>query len=375
MKYKKRARPILVIAPGIIAGAEKVVQTGSTALADIGLDPVVVIIKESQTPHFAEQFEKILNPNVKRITVDTKRSLDLMLPMRIKEGLNKILDKDKPGPLVFHSHGFKALFASSFIKGSNHHIHTHHGNTGLTLKIKLYEKLAYSFMKNCDRIIAVSQRMKEDLLNELYPYKNISVIDNMLSFKNIAKIRDRRNALPQRQNDIIRLLFVGRLSPEKGLLEFLHCWSNLIYRDRFELTIVGDGPLKHEIENFLKGHHLMNRVKLCGYINDPAEYFIESDLLIMPSLTEGLPMTLIESLAAGLPVLANDVGAIASLVVHGHNGYLCSTPTEEKWTTGLWEALKNIESWKSNAQWEASSVEIRFSPTKWAVKTQAFYQV
>jgi len=371
MKYKRRARPILIIAPGLISGAEKVVQTGSLALSEIGLDPIVVIIRESKYPYFADQFAKILHPKVKKIIVDTNRSFDVMLPIRIKEELEKILNSEKTAPLVFHSHGFKALIATSFIKGNNHHIHTHYGHINNAFK----SKLAYSFMKNCNRVIAVSQKMKEELLTELYPFKNVSVIDNMLSFRNIGKIRDRRISLPARHGEIIKLLYVGRLIPEKGLLDFLHCWSNLIYRDRFELTVIGDGPLKNDLENFIKGNHLMNRIKMLGYLNEPAEYFIESDLLIMPSLSEGLPMTLIESLAAGLPVIANDVGAISSLVVHNHNGYICSTGSEDKWTTGLWEALKNIERWKSNAEWEASSVEQRFSPTKWAAKTQAFYQV
>lgn len=375
MKYKKRARPILVIAPGIISGPEKVVQTGSMALAELGLDPIIVIIREIEFPHFADQFEKILHPKIKRVVVDSNRNFDIMLPSRIKESLSPVLKNDKSSGLVFHSHGIKALIASSFVKGKHQHIHTHHGNFGQSFKEKMIEKISFSFMKNCDRIIAVSQKMKADLVNELHPYKNISVIDNMLSFRNVAKLRDRRSILPPRHREIIKLLFVGRLSPEKGLLEFLNCWSNLIYRDRFELTIVGDGPLKNEIELFLKGTHLFNKVKMCGYINDPAEYFIESDLLIMPSLTEGLPMTLIESMASGLPVLANDVGAISSLVVHNHNGFLCSVPAEEKWSTGLWEALKNIERWTNNAQWEASSVEMKYSPTKWAVKTQNFYQV
>lgn len=375
MKYKKRARPILVIAPGLIAGAEKVVQNGVIALNGIGLDPILIIIKETRVPHFADQFEKIIPPEIKRIVVDSTRAMDLMLPLRIREKLHHFLKNEKNSPVVFHSHGFKALIACFLIRGQNHHIHTHHGDTSHTFKVKMYEKIAMIIMKTCDRVIAVSQRMKEELLLKLHPYKNISVIDNMLSFKNTSRIRQRRLERQPPDGEVLQLLFVGRLSPEKGLIPFLECWSSVIYRDRFELLIIGDGPLKHQIEKTIIECHLHSKVKMLGYVDDPSEYFIQADLLIMPSLTEGLPMTLIESLASGVPVLANDVGAMASLVVHNHNGYLCHNSSQEEWATALWESLKNAEQWKLNAQTDAVRVEQRFSPSKWAVKTQAHYQV
>ncbi len=375
MKYKKRARPVLVIAPGIIAGAEKVVQTGILALHDIGLNPILIIIRETRAPQFAEQFEKIIPSQINRIVVNSTRALDIMLPMRTKEALKLFLKNEKAGPLVFHSHGFKALLACFFIRGDHHHIHTHHGNTSHTLRVRIYEKLAFLIMKTCDRVIAVSQKMKEELLMQLYPFKKISVIDNMLSFKNIRKIRERRLATMPHNGSIYHLLYVGRLSPEKGLLRFIECWSTVIYRDRFELTILGDGPEKHLLEKLIAEKNLSRKVRMVGHVNDPAEYFVNADLLIMPSLSEGLPMTLIESLAAGVPVLASDVGAIASLVNHNHNGYLCHSHSLETWATALWNVLKNIDSWKYNAQKEAAGIEQRFSPTKWAAKTQAFYQV
>lgn len=375
MKSKKRARPILVIAPGIISGAEKVVQTGSIALYEIGLDPIVIIIRETRVPVYAEQFEKILPPFVNRIIVNSSSAYDFLLPVRLKYSLKKFLDHEKPSNLVFHSHGFKALIACALVRGQYHHIHTHHGNTGHTLKVRMYEKLAFTFMKSCNRVIAVSQRMKEELLEALAPYKKISVIDNMLSTKNMSKIRERRFALAPNDHEMLKLLYVGRLSPEKGLLNFLQCWSTLIYRDRFELLVLGEGPERFAIEAFLRENHLQSRVKLLGHVMDPAEFYIGADLLIMPSLTEGLPMTLIESLSAGLPVLANDVGAISSLIKHNLNGYLCQNSNPELWTTALWESLKNIQAWKNYAEEHAHEVENRFSPNKWAYKTQAFYQI
>jgi len=375
MKSKNRARPIMVIAPGLIAGAEKVVQNGVIALNEIGLDPILIIIKETRVPHFADQFEKIIPSEIKRIVVNSNRPMDLMLPLRIRDKLHSFLRNEKNGAVVFHSHGFKALIACFLIRGKNHHIHTHHGDTGHTLKVKIYEKIAMMVMKTCDRIIAVSQNMKEELLLQLHPYKNISVIDNMLSFKNTHKIRQSRLERHPPNSEVLQLLFVGRLSPEKGLIPFLKCWSSVIYRDRFELLIIGDGPFKHQIEKTIIENHLHAKVKMLGYIEDPSEYFIQADLLIMPSLTEGLPMTLIESLASGVPVLANNVGAIGSLVVHNYNGYLCHNSNLEEWATALWDSLKNYEYWKSNAQMDAIQIEQRFSSSKWAVKIQAHYQI
>lgn len=370
MKSKtKLYRPVLVLAPGVLAGAEKVVLTGLNALSDLGCNPLMIIIRETRVPSLAHDFQKALPSGVESIIIDSTRALDINLPRRLREVLMK-----ESLPLVLHSHGFKALIACYLAKGNAPHLHTHHGNTAHTFKVRVYEKIAMITMKSCNEVIAVSIQMKEELTRILRPYNTISVVENMLSLKNAARIRLERAQQEEYNNETIKLIFIGRLSPEKGLLRFLECLSSFPLKERFHLTVLGDGVERSSVEKYIQDNNLSSIVLLHGFVADPSEHLISPDVLIMPSLREGLPMTLIEALASGLPVIANNVGALSSLVVQGHNGYFARDTSSESWAEVLNMTLEGYGHWKKNATKEAILLEERFSARLWAQRTMDLYQ-
>ncbi|MBC7428218.1 MAG: glycosyltransferase [Bacteriovorax sp.] len=369
MKSRTNFRPVLVLAPGVLAGAEKVVLTGINSLSELGMNPLMVIIRETRVPGLAHDFQKALPSHIQSVMIDSKKALDINLPKRLKDVL-----KDETLPLVLHSHGFKALIACYMAKGKAPHLHTHHGNTGHTLKVRIYEKIAMMTMKSCDEVIAVSVKMKEELTRFLKPYNKITVVENMLSLSNAERIRNERNSRPEFSNSVIKLIYVGRLSPEKGLMPFLECLSKFPLKERFHLTVLGDGVERSLVENFIQENNLSSLITMHGFVADPSEFFIAPDILIMPSLREGLPMTLIEALASGIPVLSNDVGAIASLVTHGHNGYFSKGFALENWTEVLNMTLEAFKHWKKNAAIEAEVLEERFSSKLWAQRTIELYE-
>lgn len=359
-------RPVLVLAPGVLAGAEKVVLTGLMALYEEGLNPLMVIIRETRVPKFAEDFQNALPTQIESVIIDSTKALDLKLPYRLKAVL-----QGQKLPLVLHSHGFKALIACYMIKKDRPHLHTHHGNTAHTLKVRIYEKIAAMTMKKCDMVIAVSKKMQDELIRSLAPFEDITVVENMLSLSNAKKIREER-LQHNTDSTIIKLMFVGRLSPEKGLLSFLKNWFKFSENNHFHLTVLGDGPERNEAEAFVRDHQLEAQVIFHGFIKDPSNYFAAPDVLIMPSLREGLPMTLIEALASGVPVVANNVGAISSMVTHNHNGYL--TSETDNWDEAFKAILKDYKTWKTHAMNEAFGIEERFSARKWALSTIALYK-
>lgn len=364
--HNNQYRPVLVLAPGVMAGAEKVVLTGLIGLKNAGLNPLMIIIKETRSPHFAINFKKALPENIESAYIESTKALDLKLPNKLK----KILEMQSL-PLVLHSHGFKALIACYLAKGKLPHTHTHHGNTGHTFKVRIYEKLAMLIMKNCDQLIAVSYQMKVDLEYKKASPKKLIVIENMLSLGNASKIRSQR--LKRNSGIKIELIFIGRLSPEKGLISFLEFLNSSALKDKFHLNILGDGVEKIAIENFVKNQKMNSLVTLHGFVKDPSPYLITPDILIMPSLREGLPMTLIEALASGIPVMANNVGAISSMITSQHNGHLTKDFSKESWEDALESATKNYKNWLKNAEQEAILIEERFSVEKWVNKTCDLY--
>jgi glycosyltransferase involved in cell wall biosynthesis len=370
-------RPVLILAPGIIAGAEKVVLSGLEALTERGLNPLMVVIRESRAPHYAETFCQLIPSSIEVRILNSKKAFDLTLPAQLKN----ILSTEKM-PLLFHTHGFKALitvFLAEFLKRSKSpHIHTHHGNTSHTLKVKLYELLAMLVMKRCTSLIAVSHKMKVELKKKLGSVSNIYVVENMLALKKSVKFSTSSSKLIKINHEIkdkkIKLLYLGRLSPEKGLLPFLQFLSQTEVQNHFELQILGDGVEKDLALKFIRNSLPHLNITLVGYVYDPTPFIEEADMLIMPSLREGLPLTIIEALANGIPILANDVGAISSLVRHRFNGYLTNRLEFNEWDRGLKQALIELPLWKENAQKASQDIENHFSASNWGQKTHEIYQ-
>jgi glycosyltransferase involved in cell wall biosynthesis len=113
-------------------------------------------------------------------------------------------------------------------------------------------------------------------------------------------------------------LFVGRLSPEKGVDTLLAAWERL--RDLVPLSIVGDGPLAEEVANAARS---LERVEWLG--RQPREQVLAlmkaASVLVFPSVCyENFPVTILEAYAVGLPVIASDLGGMASLVEDGRTG-------------------------------------------------------
>jgi len=103
------------------------------------------------------------------------------------------------------------------------------------------------------------------------------------------------------------LLAVGRLAPEKGLDLLLEAFARLQRRfDTWDLTILGDGPIRGELEAAVSRHGLEGRVSLPGAISDVARYYHAADLFVLPSRYEGFPNALCEAMSWGLPVIAAD---------------------------------------------------------------------
>lgn len=122
-----------------------------------------------------------------------------------------------------------------------------------------------------------------------------------------------------------RLLYMGRFSPEKGLLPLLHAWRSLSDRKGWKLTLIGAGPLLHLLQGYPD-------VEILPFMpqEELLEHIAVSGGYILPSVFEPWALVLHEAAAAGLPILASErCGAVPYFVGDGQNGYLF-TPGDEK---------------------------------------------
>lgn len=122
-----------------------------------------------------------------------------------------------------------------------------------------------------------------------------------------------------------KLVYTGRLAAEKGipvLFESLGALKAQGYE--FELTLIGDGPDRHVLEKLAQEAGIAERVTFAGFAgqDEVLEHLRQSDVLILPSFAEGVPVSLMEAMACGVPVIATYVGGTVELVEHGRTGQM-----------------------------------------------------
>lgn len=141
-----------------------------------------------------------------------------------------------------------------------------------------------------------------------------------------------------------RLVFAGRFVVQKNPVQIIRSLAQL--RDLpWQFVMIGDGPLRKEIETEIERLGLADRILLTGWVtpDEVIEWFSKSDLLFMPSLSEGLPVVGVQALAMGLAIVAGHAGGFVDLVEHGVNGYLLDGHSSQAGVQELRQLLTSPE--------------------------------
>lgn len=133
---------------------------------------------------------------------------------------------------------------------------------------------------------------------------------------------------PKTKTDRTNMLFVGRLAPEKGVRVLLEALEHSVKTvPDLQLTIVGDGPDRTELETMVREKGLNDHVIFTGYLapQDVAKQLAAADIFVLPSFAEGVPVSLMEAMASRVPVIAPRVAGVQELVEDGVSGF-CVAP-------------------------------------------------
>jgi glycosyltransferase involved in cell wall biosynthesis len=175
------------------------------------------------------------------------------------------------------------------------------------------------------RIIVYSENLIKGLNLEKYRNKIYIAHKHFIDFE--------RFKIKKKFNDRADLVgYIGRLSEEKGVLNFVKAIPQIIKeRDDLVFLIGGDGPLRDKIERYLEDENLNDKVKLTGWVphDNLPDYMNELKLVVLSSYTEGLPNVMLEAMACGTPVLATPVGAIPDVIKDGKNGFIMENNSAE----------------------------------------------
>lgn len=271
--------------------------------------------------HFTDHFPVFSQPDSKfqRVINTVCFHLNWSLPF-----YRKVIEAEKPD--IIHAHfGFDGYRMYWVAKQTNTPlVVSFYGSDVSRLPTEFdwkrrYKKLA----KNAQAFIAASQLMKLQLIDLGFPEEKIKIIRFGVDIK---KFSYQKNSTPNNQ-----VMMVGRMVEKKGFKYALKAVQILKNKGRnIHLDLFGDGPLREELENFTKQLKIENRVTFHGYVaNEKVRCELNNhSALLAPSVTasdddkEGLPNTILESMASGTPVIASDHAAIPEAVIHKKTGLL-----------------------------------------------------
>lgn len=260
----------------------------------------------------------------------------------------KMRRKHQPTVLVLHSNGepykmeciyYPKLYGSFFYK-------------------KLIKMYNYT-IENADRINFVAEK----------PMRNFMRLNPQVD---PAKVSFIYNGVPDgpcrefgKLGSPIEICCVGSISDRKGQPFIVEALSRLSEeeRARVHFTLLGEGEKRLELERICSKKNLHRNITFAGVKSNVDEYLFMSDIFILPSTDEGLPMAIIEAMRAGLPIISTPVGGIPEMLKDGYNGVMMQPNAD-----ALFDILKNIESydWLSMGRNARTLFEEKFSGQKMA---------
>ncbi len=173
-------------------------------------------------------------------------------------------------------------------------------------------------------------------------------------------------ASPAEEGKQIRVLTVARLVPEKGLAYGVHAIRKTLQRLpglNLEYNIIGSGPLDAELTALIRSLNLEKVVHMRGAKNQSqiAEAYQRSDIFLLPSVAEALPVVAMEAQAVGLPVMATAVGSMDRIVINGETGFCVPPSDPDALADGLCFLMDHPEIWPQMGRLGRRHVENNFN--------------
>ncbi len=248
-------------------------------------------------------------------------------------------------PEIIHTHfavpAGALAFALSLLTGVPYILTAHLGDVpgGVPEKTAYWFRWLQPFTKpiwrRAKQVVAVSEFTRQLALKN-YPV-DIRVIPNGADFTHLVTERIEVNKTP-------RIVFAGRFVSQKNPLAIVRVLSTLKDLD-WTCSMLGDGPMFADVKAEIEKQAMTERFRLTGWVtpDDVLKEFSTSDILYMPSYSEGLPVVGVDALVKGLAIVVSRIGGFLDLVTSNENGYLIEVKDEAAFSSALRDLLSNRE--------------------------------
>lgn len=237
---------------------------------------------------------------------------------------------------IIHAHDFKASIFSAFSRTNSKIVSHIHKNDPKMKKVNLYSILFLISTLKYEKIIMVSESIKNEFKFSKFIDKKIEIIGNPIDTKGIIK-------KSEENSDEIKydVAYLGRLSPEKNPLEFIEIIKGLKPKnENIKSIMIGNGQLENKCINKISKYKLDENIKMAGFVENPYSILKNAKILCITSNWEGFGLAAVEGLTLGLPIVARNVGGLKELVTED-----CGVLFKD-----TLEAIKNIEQMLKNTE-------------------------
>ncbi|HOK45405.1 MAG TPA: glycosyltransferase family 4 protein [Bryobacteraceae bacterium] len=300
-------------------GAENMLLTLAKAQRCLGWRAVVGVFENSGRPG-GEMAVHARRAGLEVESVPCNGRIDLSVVGRLRKLIHG-LDIS-----VLHTHGYKAdLYGYAAARGFPVRlISTCHNWTNETRALRLYASLDRWILARFPLVAAVSPRVAGALRRAGVPANRLRLIANGIDVERFRLASgDLRGELARGGGPVIGM--AGRLVPSKGFDDVIAVAPEVLSRaPGATFALLGDGPHRAALEMLASKTNVANTFVFLGRRDDSERFYASIDIFVLPSYNEGMPMTVLEAMAAGKPVIATRTGSIPNIVRHGETGLLYS---------------------------------------------------
>lgn len=229
------------------------------------------------------------------------------------------------------------------------------------------ERITESMLRQAKTVVVYSELEKKEI-SRRWGGLNIKILPNAVPFSERPEV-GRHNPKPV-------IIFFGRLHESKGLNEIVKaCKALRTDGFDFQFNCFGDGPMKDVFLQQMRDA-IGERFHYGGVVtsSEKSRHFAEADIFLLPSIYgEGLPMAILEAMAAGCVVVASEMASVASVIDDGTNGYLVEPRNTKQLVSRLKMILDSRSEWKAMQDAAVATVRKKFAITDYIEKLEAIY--
>ena len=298
-------------------GAETMCENLTYALTKLGHQVSVVSLYGEHTPISARMEEA----GIRILYLDKKFGMDLSMVPK----LCKIIKAEKPDVVHTHLDVIKYTVPAARMAGVRRCVHTIHNVADKEAEGRLQKIVNGFFFRHGWSVPVALSPLVQQTIVDFYGLsrEKVPVIYNGV---------DLSRCMPKESyaaGETIKLIHVGRFNEQKNHRRLLEAFS--LFRKEYpgaELQLLGDGELLEDTKQYAKALSLKENVTFLGSQGNVHPYLHAGDLFVLPSDYEGMPMTIIEAMGTGLPIVATNVGGVPDMIAHGQSGFLTQLSAE-----------------------------------------------